>query len=246
MSIRVFASSCSAGVRVSSVGEDGLGVRREAGGDGGWDGGGRGRGDGGGRRSRLSSSLSCPSLSVPALLLFPPQTPDAQRSCRVHGADSSHRHSQGIRSAHEPRDGRCCRELREWVYSVSLEWRWLTIDGDMPDRELGLVVLRGPNVVLISPTDGLAGESRCGNVGGCGGRRRKAKGGGGRNGEIGGRGEGWRRKGQEGEAGNERGRMDVGVGWWMGDRKDGSRGERMERLAGREDGARRMEWETGA
>jgi hypothetical protein len=28
----------------------------------------------------------------------------------------------------------------------------------MPERTLGLVVLRGPNVVLISPTDGLAGE----------------------------------------------------------------------------------------
>ena len=29
----------------------------------------------------------------------------------------------------------------------------------LPSRELGLVVLRGPNVVLISPTDGSAGES---------------------------------------------------------------------------------------
>ncbi|ORX34985.1 hypothetical protein BD324DRAFT_652708 [Kockovaella imperatae] len=29
-------------------------------------------------------------------------------------------------------------------------------NGSMPSRELGLVVLRGPNVVLISPTDGSA------------------------------------------------------------------------------------------
>jgi hypothetical protein len=28
----------------------------------------------------------------------------------------------------------------------------------MPDRTLGLVVLRGPNVMLISPTDGSAGK----------------------------------------------------------------------------------------
>ncbi len=34
----------------------------------------------------------------------------------------------------------------------------LTTDNEMPERTLGLVVLRGPNVVLISPTDGLAGE----------------------------------------------------------------------------------------
>lgn len=34
----------------------------------------------------------------------------------------------------------------------------LTIDDAMPPRNLGLVVLRGPNVVLISPTDGSAGE----------------------------------------------------------------------------------------
>lgn len=31
------------------------------------------------------------------------------------------------------------------------------IDNAMPPRNLGLVVLRGPNVVLISPTDGSAG-----------------------------------------------------------------------------------------
>jgi len=30
-------------------------------------------------------------------------------------------------------------------------------DGAMQPRNLGLVVLRGPNVVLISPTDGSAG-----------------------------------------------------------------------------------------
>lgn len=34
----------------------------------------------------------------------------------------------------------------------------LTPDDAMPPRNLGLVVLRGPNVVLISPTDGSAGE----------------------------------------------------------------------------------------
>ena len=30
-------------------------------------------------------------------------------------------------------------------------------DNAMPPRNLGLVVLRGPNIVLISPTDGSAG-----------------------------------------------------------------------------------------
>ncbi|GMK54654.1 hypothetical protein CspeluHIS016_0112400 [Cutaneotrichosporon spelunceum] len=29
-------------------------------------------------------------------------------------------------------------------------------NNEMPERTLGLVVLRGPNVVLISPTDGMA------------------------------------------------------------------------------------------
>ena len=34
-----------------------------------------------------------------------------------------------------------------------------TLDNAMPSRTLGLVVLRGPNVALISPTDGSAGTS---------------------------------------------------------------------------------------
>jgi hypothetical protein len=45
--------------------------------------------------------------------------------------------------------------------SMRQEETELTIlDNAMPPRSLGLVVLRGPNVVLISPTDGSAGESR--------------------------------------------------------------------------------------
>lgn len=33
------------------------------------------------------------------------------------------------------------------------------VDSSMPSRTLGLVVLRGPNIALISPTDGSAGQS---------------------------------------------------------------------------------------
>lgn len=32
------------------------------------------------------------------------------------------------------------------------------VDGAMPARTLGLVVLRGPNIALVSPTDGSAGS----------------------------------------------------------------------------------------
>lgn len=51
-------------------------------------------------------------------------------------------------------------EVVETYESASLTYSAskLTSDDAMPPRNLGLVVLRGPNVVLISPTDGSAGE----------------------------------------------------------------------------------------
>jgi hypothetical protein len=70
----------------------------------------------------------------------------------------SHWHTQGLRSAHEPRARRSEGGLDRYVPSSLYHERQTNIglddEGNIRYRKLGLIVARGTLLVVISPVDG--------------------------------------------------------------------------------------------